>query len=112
MRSCPTHLARIELGLAAGCRDAVLDEIDLAMAQLHLCVSVTPTRYICAAGSEDGLVIGLLRVPGQAAQSQLVTRETALGLARRLLTPAGQRTVSVVLADETVLVTEDDTWPS
>jgi len=108
--SGPTFWARIELGLAAGCRDAVLDEIDLAMAQLHLCVSVTPTRYICAAGSEDGLVIGLLHVPGM--DGQQVTRETALGLARRLLAPAGQHSASVVLADETVLVTEDDTWPS
>ena len=76
--------------------------------QLKLCVSVTPTRYIHANGSEDGLAIGLLEVPGQ----QPVKRETALGLARRLLAPAGQHSASVVLPDETVLVTEGDNWPS
>ena len=108
MRSCPTHHARIELGLAAACREAVLDEIDLAAVQLKLCVSVTPTRYIHANGREDGLVVGLLDVPGQ----QHVKREAALGLAKRLLGPAGQLSVSVVLPDETVLVTEGDNWPS
>ena len=108
MRSCPTQQAKIELGLAPGCRDAVLDEIDLAAAQLGLCVSLTPTRYVCPAGSEDGLVVGLLSVPGM----PVFSREAALGLARRLLGSAGQHTASVVFPDETVLVTEDDDWPS
>ena len=108
MTSCPTQYARIELGLAPGTRDAVLDEIDLATAQLRLCVSLSPTRYVCPAGSEEGLVVGLLSVPGM----QGLSRETALGLARRLLGPAGQHTVSVVFPDETVLVTEGDDWPS
>jgi len=79
-----------------------------AVAALSLCVSVTPTRYVHANGSEDGLAIGLLDVPGQ----PHIQRETALGLAKRLLAPAGQQSVSVVLPDETVLVTEDDNWPS
>jgi len=108
MRSCPTQYARIELGLAAGRRQDVLDEIDATAVQLNLCVSVTSTRYVYAGGGEDGLVIGLLDVPGR----RTVKRETALGLARRLLGPAGQHSVSVVFPDETVLVTEGDDWPS
>jgi len=108
MRSCPTRYALIELGLATGRREAVLGEIDAAAVQLNLCVSVTPTRYVYGGGGEEGLAIGLLDVPGRLS----VKRETALGLARRLLGPAGQRSVSVVFPNETVLVTEGDDWPS
>jgi len=108
VRSCPTHLARIELGIAPGRRAMTEEAVRHAITALRLCVSVTPTRYVHANGSEEGLVIGLLDVPGR----PHIQRETALGLAKRLLAPAGQQSVSVVLPDETVLVTEDDNWPS
>jgi len=108
MRSCPTHHARIELGLAPGRRTMTDEAIRHAVAALGLCVSVTPTRYIHANGDEDGLAIGLLDIPGQ----PHIQRETALGLAKRLLAPAGQHSASVVFPDEHVLVTEDDNWPS
>ena len=108
MRSCPTHLARIEIGIASGRRAMADEALRHAVVALGLCVSVTPTQYVHANGSEDGLVIGLLDVPGQ----PHIKRETALGLAKRLLAPAGQHSASVVLPDETVLVTENDNWPS
>jgi len=108
MRTCPTGYARIELGIATGRRAMTDEAIRHAVTALGLCVSVTPTRYVHASGREDGLAIGLLDVPGQ----PHIQREAVLGLAKRLLASAGQHSASVVLPDETVLVTEDDNWPS
>lgn len=68
-----------------------------------LCVTVTPTEFIYADGSEPGAAIGLINYPRFPAEAGHI-RDRALVLAERLLRAFDQSRVSVVFPDETVML--------
>lgn len=73
--------------------------------RIGLCVSFTPTEFIYTDGSEPGAIVGLINYPRFPA-NPIEIRDDALALANDLLVAAQQLRVSVVLPDETVMLSE------
>jgi hypothetical protein len=71
--------------------------------QVGLCVTLTPTRFVYTDGSEDGVAVGLINYP-RFPSTPAAIKAHALELARRLKEALGQRRVSVVFPDETVML--------
>lgn len=76
--------------------------------EVGLCVTVTPTQYIYVNGQEPGCIVGLIHYPRFAHKCPaVVIKDHALKLANRLLLALGQQRVSVVLPDQTVMLTDE-----
>ena len=100
--------ATIHLGVAEARMFDTVKAIKDASAELHLGVSLKSCTYICNGIFEDGIEIGLLDYPGGPG----LTLNTILGLAKRLLEPAGQRAASVTcrIMPTYLISAEDDQW--
>jgi hypothetical protein len=70
-----------------------------------LCVTLSETQYIFTHGSERGIVVGLINYPRFPSTPEAI-RGHAMELAARLKVALGQRRVSVVFPDETVMLGE------
>jgi len=80
----------------------IQDEVNIK----GLCVTITPTEYYYASGSEKGIIVGLINYPRfPKTPSQIKT--TALNLAELLREKCKQLRVSVVFPDETVMLSKD-----
>jgi hypothetical protein len=116
VRSVATFTATIYVGFRVGRsghepeRVFTLDEAK-AIAQQYvnevgLCVTVTPTEYVYTKGGEPGCIVGLIHYPRFPSTPEAI-RNHALTLARLLLAGLRQFKVSVVFADETVMLESD-----
>lgn len=70
-----------------------------------LCVTVTPTTFIYTNGQEPGAAVGLINYPRFPADGAEI-KEHAVKLAHLLKEAVGQCRVSIVFADETVMIGE------
>lgn len=80
-------------------RSAIQGYVDAA----GLCVTFTPTSYIYTNGNELGVIVGLINYPRFPSTPEVI-REHALAIAEMLLTVCRQFKVSVVMPDETVML--------
>jgi hypothetical protein len=72
--------------------------------RVGLCVTVTPTDFIYTNGYEPGAVIGLINYPRFPMLSDVIKKH-ALVLGELLLYKLDQYVVSIVMPDETVMLT-------
>lgn len=109
MSEVPTFVATVYVGFKER-YDGKLHDISeaLAVAQEYvnavgLCVTVTPTTFVYSNGGEPGCAVGLINYPRFPSEPQAI-KAHALELARRLQAALGQMRVSVVLPDDTVML--------
>jgi hypothetical protein len=107
-----TFGATIYVGLREG-YDGLVHTSEEAMRVCHtyvdevgLCVSVTETRFIYTDGREPGVAVGLINYPRFPAEPVTI-RSHALALAVRLQMALGQKRVTVVFPDDTVMLSAE-----
>ena len=108
-----TWTAQIFVGLRSGYSDmlhpiAVVADVCYEFCdEVKLCVTITPTEFIYVGGGEPGAIVGLINYPRfPPAESDLEDR--ALALAAKLKSTLGQRRVSIVMPEQTVMLGEQD----
>ena len=110
--SVPTFTATIYVGLddEAHTGPAILREA--AFAAIHhycdgigLCVSITDTNFIYTNGGEPGLIVGLINYPRFPSTKDMI-RGRAIDLAEILLNTCVQRRISIVLPNETIMLSK------
>ena len=106
MLSCPSHECVIFLGLDDTGR---VGQVARALQASGMLARTTKVQYIGNGEQCLGLDIAFLRVPG--VPPTVGHDEKVLGLARKLLPLAGQKSCSVTCGSLTYLVTENDQWP-
>ena len=74
------------------------------------CLTVTPTQYIYVGGREEGYAIGFINYPRFPAPPADI-KSSALKLARWLVTLLRQCRASVVLPEETIMITTEEAVP-
>lgn len=72
------------------------------------CVTVTPTKYIYTGGEEDGAIVGIINYPRFFSTPELL-KERALILAEKLRDILNQYRVTVVMPEETVMLSRPGT---
>lgn len=109
MHTVPTFTATIHCGLREGYAGRVHDVAEVNLfclghcAEIGLGVSLTETRFIYKDGSEPGVAVGLINHPRFPSTETQIKRE-AIDLATGLKKLLGQRRVTVVFPDETVMI--------
>lgn len=109
MKTCETFTATIYVGFLESDKTTLhtIKECELVcqryVDEIGGCVTVTPTRFIYSNGQEDGAAIGVINYPRFPIPIE-VLRGTTLGLAEKLLEAMGQKKVSIVFPDETVMI--------
>ena len=74
--------------------------------RIGLCVSVTPTEFIYTDGGEPGFAIGIINYPRfPDTDSNLKAR--AIEIAVRLMDVCSQNRVSIIMQDETVMLSKE-----
>ncbi len=68
-----------------------------------LCVTVTPTKFVYTNGREPGVIVGLINYPRFPSEPEDI-KAKAVRLAMNLLKAFGQKRVSVVCTDETIML--------
>ena len=104
-----THWANIYVGMREGYSDDVstIEIMKKAVSkfvnQYPCCVTVTETEYIYVDGTEKGVIIGLINYP-RFPKTQEIIKEYALDLATHLRAEFRQNRVTVMCADETIMI--------
>lgn len=117
MNTVPTYTATIYVGSKRR-YDGEIVPLDTARAVCHaycdevgLCVTFIPLEFIYTAGKseggEPGFAVGLINYPRFPDEPGTI-REQALELAGRLMRAMCQMRVSVVMPDETVMLSNPD----
>ena len=110
MTTVPTFTATIYVGLRHHYsseitdRAAAIDAIQKYVDAVGLCVTVTDTRYVYTDGHEPGLAIGLINYPRFPSSPEQI-KDHSIAIAEMLLKTCKQLKVTVVMPDETVMVT-------
>ena len=105
----PTFCATIYVGLVEGyggrkhSQDEAEDMLREYCDDVGLCVTVTSTKYIYTGGSEDGLIIGLINYPRFPATADKI-KDTATEIAQALIGRLGQKRITIVCSDETIMI--------
>ena len=71
------------------------------------CVTYTETEYIYTRGKEPGAIVGLINYP-RFPSDQKTIRERAIILAKLLQKASNQYKVTIVMADETLMIERED----
>jgi len=74
--------------------------------EVGLCVTIEPTYFIYTDGQEDGVKVGLINYPRFPKEVEDI-KEDAIKLARTLKEAFGQKRVSIVFTDETIMIGEE-----
>lgn len=112
-QSIPTFTATIFVGLRerySGEQHPFSEAVDRIQAYtdaVSWCVTVTPTTFVYKNGREDGVAVGVIDYPRFPTDHQTL-RQRSLELAERLRQHFRQLRVSVVFADETVMLSDPE----
>jgi hypothetical protein len=88
-------------------RNAVNAAIQEYVDRIGLCVTVTDTTYLYTNGNEPGVAVGFINYPRFPSTPERI-RELALQLAEILLKTCRQWKVSVVMPDETLMCSAEE----
>lgn len=111
--SVPTFTASIYVGRKdRATRDLALKEDIYQKVQdyvdaVGLCVTLAETEFVYVKGSEPGFVVGLINYP-RFPSSPEQSKAHALVIAEMLLKSCKQLKVTVVMPDETVMISAED----
>jgi hypothetical protein len=72
--------------------------------RIGLCVSVTDTTFIYTNGLEVGIAVGFINYPRFPDKDPTIIKNQALELAAILKSVLGQKRISVVFPDETIML--------
>lgn len=111
--SVPTFTATIYVGLKYRYTEEVqdravaLDAIQQYVNAVGLCVTVTDTQYVYTNGGEPGFIVGLINYPRFPSTPEQI-KAHALAIAEMLLKTCKQLKVSVVMPDETIMISAEE----
>jgi hypothetical protein len=75
--------------------------------EVGFCVTFTPTTFIYSNGNEPGVIVGCIQYPRFPLPNEQ-NRERAIALAKRLMSQAHQKRVSIMMPDEVVMLSKED----
>lgn len=113
MKTVPTITATVYCGLKnrdTGTVRTLEDAIAVCQRyvdMIGLCVTVTPTEFIYTDGREPGVAVGLIHYPRFPSDYRTI-RAHAENIARHLLVELEQFRVTVVMGDETFMLSDDE----
>lgn len=111
--SVPTFTATIYVGLKDRASGTVFTHryaksiIQEYVDAVGLCVSYTETEFIYTRGGEMGMAIGLINYPRFPSSPEKI-RTHAIRIAEILITECKQLRVSIVMPEETIMLTAND----
>lgn len=75
--------------------------------QVGLCVTITEIKFVYTKGKEHGAIIGLINYPRFPSDNEQI-RAKAIALANIFLVKFGQKRISIVCSDRTIMIGDDE----